>query len=111
MNAFQATPKGVKKGSLEGDRFNCQFVPGPAQRDAGTLQHGVWTIKQQASLDYSEPFYLVISSNRGWLKEDEAVQRYATVVSLEHRTREIELYEALRARTRIAQRARLRPRQ
>ena len=104
---FRAPPaQEIKPPLLPG--CDCHLEPGSSQRDKGTLQHGVWTVRQNRSLEYSEPFYLVVRSERGWQKENDAPQPYAVVVSLEHRSRPIQLYEAVRARTQVSQRARVR---
>lgn len=82
-------------------------MPGPTRRERGTIQHADWTIKRNRSLDYEEPFYLVVRSRRGWQEGNEE-QSYAVVISLEHSSSEVRLYDELRVRTQAIQRARVR---
>lgn len=104
---FRAPAAGENKPSLPSCN-DCHLEPTSTRRDKGTVQHGAWTVHQNRSLEYPEPFYLVVRNERGWQKPEEPPQAYAVVVSLEHRSRPIQLYNAVRGRTRERQRARVR---
>jgi len=102
----QGTPRGTKKPSLP-DNASCPLEPSPTFRDVGTLQHAVWSFKENRSLDYDEPFYLVVRNVRNWQRETDPAQRYALVVSLEHKS-PITMYSRIEQRTRVSQQARIR---
>lgn len=93
VSIFRAPDQDQQKAGLQRP-YNCSMDPGSSHRDAGTLQHAVWSIMRSSMLNYDEPLYLVVSNKRGWIREA-MTQRYALVVSLEHHTRPILLYTAL----------------
>lgn len=78
------------------------------QRKKGTLQRGQIEISSRARGYDQDPLYLVVSCNRKWAKPEEiSIQRYALVASLSHSNAEVDLYNQLRLRTRVAQRLRI----
>ncbi|HUX88798.1 MAG TPA: S8 family peptidase, partial [Chloroflexota bacterium] len=87
------------------DRNRCGLEPGPQARSRATVQRGTWRINRNASLDYREPFWLVVRCLPNWQSRQES-QRYAVVVTLEHVNEGVQLYAALQARVRAMVRAR-----
>jgi hypothetical protein len=108
VDVYRQPGQGQKKAALEKSSHNCTLAPSSRLRDTGTLQHGVWHVSQGRMLAHDEPLYLVVRNDRGWQRGEEVRQRYAVVVSLEHDAPMIELYNVVRQRTRVSQRARLR---
>lgn len=88
---------------LEG-RFNCKFDIGPTIREHGTLQCATFTISRNPSTEYSETYYLVVRCENQWNPEEFLKQRFAVVVELSHQEN-IGLYERVRERVRVRQRA------
>ena len=85
------------------------LFPGANLRKKGSLQRGQTSISSR-SVGYGEkPLYLVITCSRKWSKKGEIdTQRYALVVSINHSSPEVDLYNQLKLRTQIAQRIRIR---
>ncbi len=84
---------------LEG-KYNCKMEPGPTEREHGTLQSAVFTMKRNPASEYGETYYLVIRCERRWFAEEFANQRFAVVVELAH-SADIRLYERIRERVGI----------
>jgi Subtilase family len=109
VELFRSRPADEKKPRVP-NRNLCDLQPGPTKRNVGTLQKGTWTIRHSQALAYTEPFYLVVTNERGWQPDTDPPQRYAVVASLEHLAAPVPLYETVRARTRIVERLRQRAR-
>jgi hypothetical protein len=88
---------------LEG-KFNCKFDIGPTIRERGTLQCATFTISRNPSTEYSETYYLVVRCENQWNPDEFLKQRFAVVVELSHEEN-IGLYERVRERVRVRQRA------
>jgi 3-deoxy-D-arabino-heptulosonate 7-phosphate (DAHP) synthase len=92
-----------------GSGIRVKLSPGGNLRKKGTLQRGQVEISARARGYEQTPLYLVVSCNRKWAKLGECdTQRYALVVSLSHTNTEVDLYNQLRVKTRIAERIRIR---
>lgn len=90
------------------DRYLCDDLrPKSSRRDPGTLQHAIWPIQRNQSLDHREPFFLVVRNERLWLRLVDPAQKYAVVITMQHEA-DIALYQQVVARTRVSQRARIR---
>lgn len=89
--------------------FKCDMVPGSTRRNKGTLQKGIFSFSRNQSLEsYShEPLHIIVQNSGGWAnKEDFPRQRYALVVTFEHLSAELQLYNVLREQTRLRPRIR-----
>ncbi|QQS15115.1 MAG: S8 family peptidase [Rhodospirillales bacterium] len=78
-------------------RFDCKLLPGPQQRERGTLQCASVSF-QRGTENYGDMYYLVVRCERGWA--DVGNQQYAVVVELEHQL-ETRLYDRLQVRVRV----------
>lgn len=92
---------------LSSTRYDCKMRPGPAAREGGTLQRGVFTMRVAPRDDYGETYYLVVRCERRWARDDQGPQRYAVTVVMDHRAN-INLYNTIRQRVRAAVRVRAR---
>ena len=91
------------------DRHKCPMLPGASRRNKGTLQKGIFPISVNRSLEpyANEPFHIVVQNMGGWAnKEEYPNQRYALVVTFEHLSAELQLYNVLRDQTRLRPRVR-----
>ncbi len=91
------------------NKYKCKLLPGALRRNKGTLQKGIFPISVNRSLQpYSnEPFHIVVQNTGGWAnKEEYPNQRYALVVTFEHLSAELQLYNILREQTRLRPRVR-----
>jgi hypothetical protein len=79
-------------------RFNCKLLPGPQDRERGTIQSANVTFKQSVEL-YGDAYYLVVRCEGGWASFA-ARQRFAVVVEISHKA-EVQLYERIRQRIRV----------
>lgn len=79
------------------DRFNCKLLPGPQERERGSIQRASVTFSRNVA-EYGDDYYLVIRCESGWVEEGQ--QRFAVVVELEHEA-EIQLYQQIRQRVRV----------
>jgi hypothetical protein len=89
--------------------YKCDMFPGPNRRNKGTLQKGVFSFSRNQSLEsYSqEPLHIIVQNSGGWAnKEDFPHQSYALVVTFEHLSAELQLYNVLREQTRLRPRIR-----
>lgn len=101
-----------KRSSEEGkhpdlpSRNNCTLEPGPAIRDAGTVQTAVARFERDVS-SYGDTYYVVVRCEAGWassLSAQDQKQRYALAVELRHQA-PIQLYQRVRVRQRARQKA------
>lgn len=83
---------------IEG-RYNCNLLPGPQQREKGTVQSACITFTKDTDA-YGQDYYLVIRCESGWAESFVTTQRFAVTVELEHQ-QEVQLYARLRARVRV----------
>jgi hypothetical protein len=91
-----------------GKGITVDLSPGSQLRNKGCLQRGQVKISSRAKGFDQQPLYLVLSCARKWAKQGEVdMQRYALVVSINHSNPEVDLYNQLRLRTKIAQRIRI----
>jgi hypothetical protein len=81
-------------------RHDCKLLPGPAQRDRGTLQRGTFVMNRNPSPEYGETYYLVVRCERKWAGDEDGPQRFAAVVEMSHQA-DVRLYERIRARVRV----------
>jgi hypothetical protein len=79
-------------------RYNCSLVPGPQEREKGTLQIASITWKRSIEA-YGDSYYLVVRCNSGWANYI-SQQRFAVVVEISHKA-QIQLYERVRQRVRV----------
>jgi hypothetical protein len=92
-----------------GSHIQLNLFPNANTRKKGTLQKGEIIISRKNWKYDGKPLYIVVICNRKWAREEEVdVQRYALVASISHSNSEVDLYNHLRLKTRIAQRVRLR---
>ena len=116
VNATKSdSPKNFSEISLtelkrkHGSGIYVDLFPGVNLRKKGTLQKGQVNIYPQSTGYNQSPLYLVVCCNRKWAKPEEIdVQRYALVASISHSNAEVDLYNQLRLRTRVAQHLRIR---
>ena len=108
------SPENYTEISLEelkkeyGTKVRLKLWPGVSQLKKGTLQKGFFKTKSAAAFD-DKPLYLVVCCNRKWAKPEEVdMQRYALVVSLSHSNTEVNIYNQMRIKTRVAPRLRVR---
>jgi len=92
-----------KPPTFEG-RFDCDFDIGPQVREHGTLQRATFTMSQNPSQEYNDTYYLVVRCENQWNPDEFLKQRFAVVVELSHEEN-IGLYERVRERVRVRQRA------
>jgi hypothetical protein len=104
VRAFRAASPSASQGERIGPPYNCTTTPGPRRREGGTLQKGVFTVRQRAG-QYGDTYFVVVTSRGKWLDEEDPPQRYSLVVSIDHQA-EVDLYTQIRAR--IRERARVR---
>jgi hypothetical protein len=81
------------------NRYNCKLVPGPQDREKGTLQTASITFKRNIE-EYGDSYYLVVRCETGWAN-NVARQRFAVVVEIAHKA-QIQLYERVRQRIRLS---------
>jgi hypothetical protein len=121
MNSF-VNAKKAKENGLEYDfqqisiddlkkkYGSCQLSlkPGSSIRKRGTLQRGHIKISNRAT-KFDQPLYLVVSSNRKWVREEDIkLQRYSLVVSLTHTNEEVKVYHQIQAKIQERSRQQLR---
>jgi Subtilase family len=121
MNSF-VNAKKAKENGLEYDfqqisiddlkkkYGSCQLSlkPGSSIRKRGTLQRGHIKISNRAT-KFDQPLYLVVSSNRKWVREEDIkLQRYSLVVSLTHTNEEVKVYHQIQAKIQERSRPQLR---
>lgn len=92
--------------SLAASRFECELWPGPAKRDAGTLQKATFSMRQNPRAEYGDTYYLVVRAQRRWAPLEVAEQPYALVVTEEHRAT-IDVYNEVRQRVIASARVRV----
>lgn len=79
-----------------GSPYDCPMAPKPTQREGGTLQKAIFTIKRVAE-NYGDTYYIVVRCQREWAQDEHYPQRYAIVVTIEH-DEQVDLYARLQAR-------------
>jgi len=91
-----------------GSTCQIELKPGSSIRKKGTLQRGQTKISDRAT-KFDRPLYLVVSSNRKWVKQEEIkLQRYSLVVSLTHTNEEVKVYHQIQAKIQERSRQQLR---
>lgn len=80
--------------------------PGSALRKKGVHQKGfVEFVKKSTSIDLSKPLILVIICQNKWISDENYMQDYAVVVSVEH-SEQVDIYNQILLRNRIRARVR-----
>ncbi|MDA8226571.1 MAG: S8 family peptidase [Desulfitobacterium hafniense] len=106
--SFRARRKDEGKvDTLSSSKFECKMFPGAQLRDRGTVQKGIHTIGKNTILGYGENYYLVVRCENNWATEEMAPQDYSVVVSVEHSSQEVKLYEAIRTRVTLSTREKI----
>jgi hypothetical protein len=93
-------------GTIESNRVKLE--PGNRIRSRGTLQRGVERVANRAWRYDGRSLVLAMTCRRRWAPVDIGTQRYALVVSVRHSSPVVLLYDRIRARTRLYERARVR---
>ena len=82
------------------------MLPGPQTREGSTIQKATFLMQRNPSSAYTNQYYLVVRCERKWARDEHGPQRYAMVVTVEHKE-EINIYNEIRQR--VESRVRLRP--
>lgn len=93
-----AIPEGIKPNEID-------FNPGGNLRKLGVHQKGIKTWERKPKFDTNKPLVLAIICKNKWITDNNYLQDYAVVVTVEHE-KEIELYA--RIKQRIQERLRIR---
>jgi hypothetical protein len=62
-------------------------------------QKGIKTYRKRPDIDVSKPLNLVIFNQNHWIRDDDYIQDYAIIVTLEHSSN-VELYNQIHLRNR-----------
>lgn len=89
-------------------RYDCKMQPIPTEREGGTLQKGIFTIKRRTE-DYGDTYFLVVRCQKEWATEDLFPQRYAIVTTIEHEA-SVNLYASIQQRVQVKPKVRLKRR-
>jgi hypothetical protein len=76
--------------------YDCSMSPGPTTREGSTLQKAAFVMKKKPR-DYGETYFLVVRCHQKWAPHELSPQRYAVVVTIQHRA-EVDLYARIQAR-------------
>jgi hypothetical protein len=85
---------------LTSTSYDCQMVPKPSVREGGTLQRATFKMHRAPQTDYGDTYYLVVRCEKKWAKDEDAPQRYALAVVIEH-SANVNLYNRIRERVTI----------
>lgn len=80
-------------------KYDCQLQPGPKSRDGDTLQTAS-RVFMNSTASYGGEYHLVVRCVAGWAAQQEADQRFAVVVELEHQP-SVRLYARVRQRVQV----------
>ena len=76
--------------------YDCPMSPRPTPREGGTLQKATFTMKRNPR-NYGDTYFLVVRCQQEWAPHESSPQRYAVVVTIQHRA-EVNLYARIQAR-------------
>ena len=77
-------------------RYDCPMSPGPTVREGSTLQKATFAMKRNPR-NYGDTYFLVVRCQQEWARHESSPQRYAAVVTIQHRA-EVDLYARIQAR-------------
>ncbi len=97
--AFRQRTTAEPRAERIGSPFDCPMDVRPTEREGGTLQKAVFSMRR-APRGYGDTYYLVVRCQREWALDEHAPQHYGVVVTVEH-TAEVNLHARIQARIRI----------
>ena len=77
-------------------RYDCPMSPGPTVREGSTLQKATFAMKRNPR-NYGDTYFLVVRCQQEWARHESSPQRYAAVVTIQHRAA-VDLYARIQAR-------------
>lgn len=93
-----------KEGPVPANVNVCPQDPTPTVRELGTLQSATFKMINSPVQDYGDTYFLVVRCERKWAVDEDGPQRFAVVIEMKHQA-DIGLYERIRERVRVRQRA------
>jgi hypothetical protein len=110
VQIYQPFENKEEEVKLDPPSARCEMHPLITRRQNSTLQRALHVIKRRPRSDWGDTYWLVVQCmSTKWTDPDTTPpQRYAIVVTLEHREKLINLYQTVQQRVREAARARVR---